>query len=101
MATNDKYDRQLRLWGAGGQRALGETTIVLINATASGTETLKNLGELSFYPLEFVCVRAWDDRRPMSRVTFPSHPSIWRARRHNTRDVEAHIHVANHFPSLL
>ena len=46
MATNDKYDRQLRLWGAAGQRALGETTIVLVNATASGTETLKNLGKL-------------------------------------------------------
>jgi hypothetical protein len=46
MATNDRYDRQLRLWGAAGQRALGETTIVLINATASGTETLKNLGKL-------------------------------------------------------
>ena len=43
MAT--KYDRQLRLWGASGQRALGETCIVLINATASGTETLKNLGK--------------------------------------------------------
>jgi len=45
MATSDKYDRQLRLWGASGQRALGETCIVLINATASGTETLKNLGK--------------------------------------------------------
>lgn len=43
MATNDKYDRQLRLWGASGQRALGETTVVLIRATAAGTETLKNL----------------------------------------------------------
>ena len=48
MATSDKYDRQLRLWGASGQRALGETTIVLINATASGTETLKNLGKLGY-----------------------------------------------------
>ena len=43
MATTDKYDRQLRLWGAKGQRALGETTLVLIRATAVGTETLKNL----------------------------------------------------------
>jgi len=43
MATTDKYDRQLRLWGSSGQRALGQTTIVLINATAAGTETLKNL----------------------------------------------------------
>jgi amyloid beta precursor protein binding protein 1 len=43
MATNDKYDRQLRLWGANGQRKLAECCVVLINATAVGTETLKNL----------------------------------------------------------
>jgi amyloid beta precursor protein binding protein 1 len=43
MATNDKYDRQLRLWGARGQRALGDTCVVLVGATAAGTETLKNL----------------------------------------------------------
>jgi amyloid beta precursor protein binding protein 1 len=43
MATTDKYDRQLRLWGAKGQRALGETTVILFRATAAGTETLKNL----------------------------------------------------------
>jgi amyloid beta precursor protein binding protein 1 len=43
MATSDKYDRQLRLWGASGQRALQESKIVLIHATAVGTETLKNL----------------------------------------------------------
>ena len=43
MATIDKYDRQLRLWGAKGQRALGDTTVVLLRATAAGTETLKNL----------------------------------------------------------
>jgi amyloid beta precursor protein binding protein 1 len=43
MATTDKYDRQLRLWGASGQRALSESTVVLIRATACGTETLKNL----------------------------------------------------------
>ena len=43
MATSDKYDRQLRLWGANGQRALSMSRIVLIHATAVGTETLKNL----------------------------------------------------------
>lgn len=43
MATTDKYDRQLRLWGAGGQRALGNTLVVLIGTSACGTETLKNL----------------------------------------------------------
>jgi len=43
MATTDKYDRQLRLWGAAGQRALGNTLVVLIGCSACGTETLKNL----------------------------------------------------------
>mmetsp|Transcript_22553 Transcript_22553/g.33400 ORF Transcript_22553/g.33400 Transcript_22553/m.33400 type:complete len:623 (+) Transcript_22553:138-2006(+) len=43
MATDNKYDRQLRLWGANGQKKLSESCIVLVNATAAGTETLKNL----------------------------------------------------------
>jgi amyloid beta precursor protein binding protein 1 len=41
--TIDKYDRQLRLWGAQGQKALSETCVCLIRASAAGTETLKNL----------------------------------------------------------
>jgi amyloid beta precursor protein binding protein 1 len=43
MATDNKYDRQLRLWGAKGQQALGETHVILVGASAVGTETLKNL----------------------------------------------------------
>jgi amyloid beta precursor protein binding protein 1 len=43
MAATDKYDRQLRLWGAKGQLALAETLVVLVGASAAGTETLKNL----------------------------------------------------------
>ena len=43
MATSDKYDRQLRLWGANGQRALMTANILLLGADAVGTETLKNL----------------------------------------------------------
>ncbi|XP_071476707.1 NEDD8-activating enzyme E1 regulatory subunit-like [Diadema antillarum] len=38
-----KYDRQLRLWGDHGQAALESAHVCLINATATGTETLKNL----------------------------------------------------------
>jgi len=38
MATDNKYDRQLRLWGARGQRALSEAHILLVNADGSGTE---------------------------------------------------------------
>lgn len=43
MATDDKYDRQLRLWGPHGQRSLMDSHILLINADGCGTETLKNL----------------------------------------------------------
>eukprot|EP00667_Euglena_gracilis_P007143 EG_transcript_7209 len=38
-----KYDRQTRLWGTGGQRALEAARVCLLNATGAGTETLKNL----------------------------------------------------------
>ncbi|XP_072013879.1 NEDD8-activating enzyme E1 regulatory subunit-like [Amphiura filiformis] len=38
-----KYDRQLRLWGDHGQAALECAQICLVNATATGTEILKNL----------------------------------------------------------
>ena len=43
MATSDKYDRQIRLWGAHGQRQLSNSRILLLGASASGSETLKNL----------------------------------------------------------
>lgn len=44
-AKEKKYDRQLRLWGIGGQIALEETHILLINngPGVTGVETLKNL----------------------------------------------------------
>lgn len=42
-SISNKYDRQLRLWGAQGQKALGQTCVVLVRATAAGTETCKNL----------------------------------------------------------
>ncbi|CAG5135281.1 unnamed protein product [Candidula unifasciata] len=40
---NNKYDRQLRLWGDHGQAALETARVCLINASATGTEILKNL----------------------------------------------------------
>jgi len=43
MATTNKYDRQLRLWGPEGQKALSESCIVLFHASSTGTESLKNL----------------------------------------------------------
>lgn len=39
----EKYDRQLRLWGAHGQMALEKAKVCLINGGATGTEILKNL----------------------------------------------------------
>jgi len=40
---DEKYDRQLRLWGVDGQARLERAKVCLINASATGTETLKNL----------------------------------------------------------
>ena len=42
MATDVKYGRQLRLWGANGQAALMGAH-VLLGAEPTGSETLKNL----------------------------------------------------------
>eukprot|EP00971_Amphidinium_carterae_P099981 1977136-Amphidinium_carterae.1 len=43
MATDDKYDRQLRLWGAHGQKALMEAKVCILGSSPCATETLKNL----------------------------------------------------------
>lgn len=50
-AKEKKYDRQLRLWAAAGQRALEESHVLLVvgdtaegsNSSVAGAETLKNL----------------------------------------------------------
>ena len=44
-AKEKKYDRQLRLWAAKGQRALEESHFLLLNSGSGvvGIETLKNL----------------------------------------------------------
>ncbi|OEU15940.1 hypothetical protein FRACYDRAFT_240636 [Fragilariopsis cylindrus CCMP1102] len=57
MATTDKYDRQLRLWGAQGQRALSNTRVLSVGCSSAGTETLKNLvlpGVGAFTVMDFV-----------------------------------------------
>lgn len=43
MATQDKYDRQLRMWGADGQHKLNKANVLCLGLTAVGAETLKNL----------------------------------------------------------
>lgn len=42
-ATDDKYDRQLRLWGPHGQRKLSNASVCLLGCGPTGTETIKNL----------------------------------------------------------
>ncbi|GJD07296.1 NEDD8-activating enzyme E1 regulatory subunit [Galdieria sulphuraria] len=39
----ERYDRQIRFWGEHGQAALKDCSIYLLEASATGTETLKNL----------------------------------------------------------
>lgn len=36
MATEEKYDRQLRLWGSHGQKKLGSSQILLFGADGLG-----------------------------------------------------------------
>ena len=43
MASDDKYDRQVRLWGSHGQKKLAQAHIILLGTSSAGTETLKNL----------------------------------------------------------
>lgn len=38
-----RYDRQLRLWGEHGQMAMEDASVCLLNGSATGAETLKNL----------------------------------------------------------
>ena len=42
-AKQKRYDRQLRLWGEHGQEAMEECSVCLLNASACGSEALKNL----------------------------------------------------------
>ena len=43
QATDNKYDRQLRLWGKDGQLRLAEANVCVLGAGPTATETLKNL----------------------------------------------------------
>ncbi|XP_048731637.1 NEDD8-activating enzyme E1 regulatory subunit-like isoform X2 [Ostrea edulis] len=43
LDKNNKYDRQLRLWGDHGQTLLEQARVCLVNVTATGTEIIKNL----------------------------------------------------------
>ena len=43
MDKAEKYDRQIRLWGAQGQERIEGASVVCLGASAVMTETLKNL----------------------------------------------------------
>lgn len=43
MASDDKYDRQLRLWGAHGQKSLAQAHVIVLGTSSAVSETLKNL----------------------------------------------------------
>ncbi|CAM9977906.1 unnamed protein product [Choristocarpus tenellus] len=80
MATDNKYDRQLRLWGESGQKYLMEASILVIDAGPTGTETLKNLvlpvGVGRFTILDSATVQASD----LGNNFFVSAESIGRPR---------------------
>lgn len=38
-----RYDRQIRIWGSEGQQRLENCRVALLNSSATGAETLKNL----------------------------------------------------------
>lgn len=43
MATDNKYDRQLRLWGPEGQELLNTSRVCVLNSSGVSSEVLKNL----------------------------------------------------------
>ena len=76
-AKQKRYDRQLRLWGEHGQEAMEECSVCLLNASACGSETLKNLvlpGARA--PLE----RASPVHEPMRQSSLCTRPSHCRHR---------------------
>lgn len=62
-SKSKRYDRQIRIWGAEGQQRLESSRIALLNCSATGAETLKNLvlgGIASFTIVDGNKVTAWD-----------------------------------------
>ncbi|CAI6003661.1 unnamed protein product [Closterium sp. NIES-64] len=63
IQNSQKYDRQLRIWGEHGQRALEQARVCLLTAGPTGTEALKNLvlgGIGSFTVVDGATVEAHD-----------------------------------------
>ncbi|GJP49947.1 hypothetical protein CLOM_g9105 [Closterium sp. NIES-68] len=63
IQNSQKYDRQLRIWGEHGQKALEQARVCLLTAGPTGTEALKNLvlgGIGSFTVVDGATVEAHD-----------------------------------------
>eukprot|EP00004_Rigifila_ramosa_P007695 TRINITY_DN1884_c0_g1_i1.p1 TRINITY_DN1884_c0_g1~~TRINITY_DN1884_c0_g1_i1.p1 ORF type:complete len:534 (+),score=109.39 TRINITY_DN1884_c0_g1_i1:71-1672(+) len=89
------YDRQLRLWGTHGQKALEEAKICLVGACAVGTETLKNLvlpGIGSFTIVDKLPITAHDAKSNF----FTPHAQIGQSRARsacgNLVEMNEHVH---------
>lgn len=103
MATSDKYDRQLRLWGPSGQKALSRSTVVLINATSAGTEALKNLvlpGIGSFHVIDDATVGGPSHRPFHNFFVFPDNDNDGGEVKVQTRAETASRHLSELNPDV-
>lgn len=72
MATDDKYDRQTRLWGGHGQKKLAHSHLVMLGSTSYGSECLKNLvlpalGEFTIVDDAIVCAKDFSNEFMVTR----------------------------------
>jgi amyloid beta precursor protein binding protein 1 len=71
----DRYDRQIRLWGARGQRKLGTSKVALLKCSGGGIEALKNLVLPGIGSIDI-----WDDElikvEDLSESFFYEHESV-------------------------
>ena len=73
-AKKKRYDRQLRLWGEHGQEAMESSNICLINGSASGSETLKNLVLPGACAAHVAVPLQWRTRPRHRRARSPARP---------------------------
>ena len=66
MATDDKYDRQIRLWGGHGQKALMESKVCILGSSPCATETLKNIAKVKAYTITMRLVTATNCSVPVT-----------------------------------
>jgi len=52
--SNERYDRQIRIWGTRGQEIIEKTSILLVGVGGTGSEILKNLVLLGFGEIHII-----------------------------------------------